>query len=152
MKKILFSLVILLGFGFSAQAQKACCSKKGDTASAKECASKKDETTKVASYYMEADKLAEADPAIQKRVCVDTGAVGYFHKSKCAASGKITFEEVEFNADKKAFTRVASASMEKVIEVEAAKVDAINKKSTETKKACCSDKSKAECKKKEGSK
>ncbi len=151
MKKILFSLVIFLGFGISAQAQKACC-KKGDSATAKECATKTDKTTKVASYYMEADKLAEADPAIQKRVCADTGAIGYFHKSKCEKSGKITFEEVEFNTDKKEFTRVASASMEKEIEVEAAKVDAINAKSTTAKKACCSDKSKAECKKKEGSK
>jgi len=144
MKKILFSLVILLGCGISAQAQKACC-KKGDTA-AKECKAKT-ETTKVASYYMEADKLAEADPAIQKRVCADTGAIGYFHKNKCEKSGKITFEEVEYDAEKKEFTRVASASMERTVEVDAAKVKELNATTTKKKcdkaSKCCASKKKA---------
>ena len=112
MKKLLFALSFFLFAGVAVQAQSKSCSK----SCAKTCASKKTEKTsetKVASAYMEADKIAASDDNIQRRECTVSGTVSYYQKSECAVSGKVTWEEVEFNSEKKAFTKVASASMEK---------------------------------------
>ena len=115
MKKFLFilSIVMMAGSYASAQSSKSCA-KKCTKAEKAACAKMKaDAETKVASAYMEADKIADADENIKKRVCSVSGSVSYFEKSQCATSGKVSWAEVKFDEDKKAFTRVASASMEK---------------------------------------
>ena len=109
MKKLLFTLSLMLFVGVAAQAQSKSCSK----VCAKTCESKQASKTKVASAYMEADKVAAADDNIQKRQCAVSGTVSYYQKSTCAVSGKVTWDEVEFDGEAKKFTRVASASLEK---------------------------------------
>ena len=109
MKKLLFTLSVLLFVGVAAQAQSKTCSK----TCAKACETAKASQTKVASAYMEADKIAAADENIQKRECAVSGTVSFYQKSTCETSGKVTWEEVEFDSDARKFTKVASASLEK---------------------------------------
>lgn len=113
---LLFSFVLVCSFTANAQAcnksasaGKACCAAK-KTASV----SGANEGTKVASVVMEADAaMTAAKGSITKRTCEISGASSYYQKSECSTSGKISWEEVQFDAEKKSFTKVASASMEK---------------------------------------
>ncbi|NNF34701.1 MAG: hypothetical protein HKN68_11355 [Saprospiraceae bacterium] len=110
MKKLLFALCLFMMAGVSVQAQcsKTCTKKATKTTSVSEKAD-----TKVAAAYMEADKIAEANENIERRECAVSGKVSYFEKATCATSGKISWEEVQYDTEKKSFTRVASAVMEK---------------------------------------
>lgn len=95
----------------SANSGKACCAAKK---SASVSSTTSPENTQVASYVMEADAAVDASNGnITKRTCEISGATSYYEKSVCAASGKISWEEVKYDSEKKSFTKVASASMEK---------------------------------------
>ena len=114
MQKLLFALCLFMMAGVSVQAQscaKKCAKSCTKTTSTTSVEVKAD--TKVAAAYMEADKIAETNENIERRQCAVSGKVAYFEKSQCDVSGKVTWEEVQFDAEKKSFTRVASASMEK---------------------------------------
>ena len=115
MKKLLFSLCLLMMVGVSVQAQS--CAKKCSKKKASTTASVDVETdTRVAAAYMEADKLAEASENIERRECAVSGKVSYFEKSQCATSGKVSWAEVHYDNKSKSFTRVAAASMERASE------------------------------------
>jgi hypothetical protein len=112
MKKFLFCLSFLtLGLvavnaqcvkdAVSAEPKKACCM-------AKSTAAASTTTTAVASTN-EADIAAEKDASIQKRQCLESGATTYFQKSVCSESGKVSWNEVKYNAESKTF--VASTVM-----------------------------------------
>lgn len=145
MKQLFFVFSFILVASFSANAQacnksasagKACCASK-KTASA---AASTD--TKVASVMMEADVAAKGNENITKRTCEISGTSAYYQKSVCATSGNISWDEVQYDANTKSFTKVASASMERT--EDGAKVET---------KACASKKEgKACCAKKEGAK
>lgn len=113
-KSILFSLFVFAGLALNAQCTKsatsACCANKKAQTSATTSAD-----TKVASYSLvaEAEAAAEKDNNIQKRVSEKDGTVAYFEKSVCEHSGSVSWNEVEYNASEKKFTRVASASVER---------------------------------------
>lgn len=133
----LFSFVLLASMSVNAQAcnksasaGKACCaSKKSASVSATE-------DTKVASALMEADAvIAASNGSITKRTCEMSGTTSYFEKSVCAVSGNVSWDEVQFDADKKVFTKVASASMEK--DENGNKVETKSCAGKSAGKACC---------------
>lgn len=149
MRKILFLFTFILATGLTANAQcsksasadKACCaSKKTAGADAKACSG-----SKVASASMEseAEMAAAANENIQKRVCETSGKVTYYEKSVCEHSGSVSWNEVEYNANEKKFTRVASAGMER---------NATTGEVKTTEKACCKKDGDKACCKKDGNK
>lgn len=149
---LLFSFVLVASFSANAQS----CSK---TAEGKACcASKKTANattgtdTKVASVVMEADAaIAASNGKYTKRSCEISGTTAYYEKAVCASSGKVSWNEVQYDADKKSFTQVASASMEK--DENGAKVETKACAGKADGKACCKkDGAKACSAKKEGTK
>ena len=145
MKQLFFVFSFILVASFSANAQacnksagsgKACCAAK-KTASATAASD-----TKVASVMMEADVAAKGNENITKRTCEISGTTAYYQKSVCATSGNISWEEVQYDANTKSFTKVASASMERTEDG----------KKVETKSCAGKSEGKACCAKKEGAK
>ncbi len=147
---LLFSFVLVASFSANAQAcSKAAGSGKACCASKKTAAVSKSDDTKVASVVMEADAaVAASNGSITKRTCEISGATSYYEKSVCATSGKVSWEEVKFDADKKAFTKVASASMEKDEAGNKVETKACAGKSEG--KGCCKKDGAKSCAKKEG--
>ena len=155
MKKILFVLTVFLMAGTAMNAQKKCsaaemaeCKKKGI-----KCVKATDATTKVASFVVEADALAEASTDIKREECAKSGKVAYYEKNTCAKSGKISWEEVQYCDKSKKFTKVASASMERESMTSEVSKVVDTKATVATKKAkskgCCASKSgKKSCSKK----
>lgn len=153
MKKILFALTVFLMAGTAMNAQKKCtaaemakCKKDGVKCVKTDATAATDATTatKVASFIVEADALAEATEDIKREECAKSGKVAYYEKSTCAKSGKVSWEEVQYNDESKKFTKVASASMEresmvgevsKTVDTAAPVAEA-----KATKKGCCSSK------------
>lgn len=145
MKQLFFVFSFILVASFSANAQacnksasagKSCCAAK-KTASA---AAAND--TKVASVMMEADVAAKGNENITKRTCEISGTTAYYQKSVCATSGNISWDEVQYDANTKSFTKVASASMERTEDG----------KKVETKSCAGKSEGKACCAKKDGAK
>ena len=141
MKQLFFVFSFLIVASFSANAQactkaagKSCCAAKKTAA-----ATSSDAGTKVASVVMEADIAAAADENISKRTCEVSGTASYFQKSTCPMSGTVTWEEVQYDANAKSFTKVASAVMEK--DENGAKVDKKACAGDKGGKACCAKKS-----------
>lgn len=138
MKNLLFLFSFILLASFSANAQ--CCSAKKTAA-----VSTSNDQTKVASVVLESDEVMKAsNGTITKRTCEISGAVSYYQKSTNA--GKTNWEEVQYDAEKKSFTKVASATMEK--DANGAKVEAKACAGQGEAKSCC----KSGAKKTEGSK
>jgi hypothetical protein len=136
--KQIFLLVsfVFLSVGLSAQCTKsaASCCKNKATSSAKACAG----DSKVASAYMEADAAMEASNGnITKRTCSTSGTASYYQKSVCSQSGNVSWEEVQYDASTKSFTKVASASMEKDAQGKVTETKSCSKSAG---KACCKDK------------
>lgn len=138
MKKLIFALSLFLFAGVAVNAQsKACCSKKEQAS----CCAKKASATKTASIdidFKAADELAAADENIERRECAVSGKIAYFQKSE--TDGEVAWEEVSYDAEKKSFTRVAAATMEK--DIETGKVMK-EKKCAPKGKSCCAKKGKA---------
>ena len=152
MKKFfLLAVVTFLYVGITSaqeckKSSKSCCMSKKTAA-----LNDGEQSTKVASALMEADALASADENIEKRVCAHSGKVSYYEKSVCAVSGQTTWNEVEYNTDAKKFSRVASASMEKVDDMP--KKACAGEAKAKDGKACCAKKEGGKsCTKKEGTK
>jgi hypothetical protein len=126
---LMFSFVLIGAFSVDAQS----CSKA--SAGKACCANKKAASTASVSANAEADLVAEADGNITKRTCEISGTTAYYQKSVCEKSGNVSWEEVQYDAASKKFTKVASASMEK---------DATTGEVKKETKACCKgDKSKS---------
>lgn len=149
MKKLL-SIMFLAVFAIASANAQSCCSKK--TADAKSCSAKStadakaSTDTKVAAMYLEADKIADADENIQKRVCSFSGTVSYYQKIENKEANTNEWVEVVFDDENKKFTRVASAYMIK----NADKVEDASNVDKTVKKACCAGSEKACCSKKSG--
>ena len=136
MKKVIFAFTLFFFAGVALNAQsKSCCAKKDQAASC----TKKASATKTASIdFKAADELAAADENIERRECAESGKISYFQKSEEA--GEVVWEEVSYDAEKKIFTRVAAASMEK--DPETGKMME-EKKCAKKGKSCCAKKGKA---------
>jgi hypothetical protein len=139
--------MILVMIAFAGVNAQSCCAKK--SADAKSCSAKATTDakasmdTKVASMYMEADKIADADDNIQKRVCAFSGSITYYQKIDNSEASTSEWVEVSFDKENKKFTRVASAIMVKDLD----KVDEAATEKADSKKACCTKSEKACCKK-----
>ena len=109
----MFSFLLVAAFSADAQS----CSKSASASKAC-CASKKTAavSTTDATVASLADVAMANDENITKRTCEISGASSYYQKSVCATSGTVSWEEVQFDAEAKQFTKVASASMEKDME------------------------------------
>ena len=135
-KNIMKSLVLMFSFlligALSVDAQSCSKASAGKAC----CASKKAAATTSFSASSEADLAAEADGNITKRTCEISGTTAYYQKNVCEKSGNVNWEEVQFDATTKKFTKVASATMEK----DATTGEVVKK---ETKACCKGDKSKS---------
>lgn len=133
---LLFSFILVASFSSNAQCTKSAAAGKACCAAKKTASVDAKADTKVASFVMEADAvMAAANGAITKRTCEISGATSYYEKAVCGTSGKISWNEVQFDADKKSFTRVAAASMEK--DANGNKVEAKACAGSSAGKACC---------------
>ncbi len=149
---LLFSFILVASFSSNAQCSKSASAGKACCASKKTATSDVKSDTKVASFVMEADAaMVAANGAITKRTCEISGATSYYEKAVCSNSGKISWNEVQFDADKNSFTRVAAASMEK--DANGNKVETKACAGSAAGKSCCKkDGAKACSSKKEGAK
>lgn len=138
MKKLLFSLVLLMGaFTFAnaqavemADAPKKSCSKSCSKTCAKTAAS--------------AAKLAAMDETIESKTCAKSGKLSYYKNSTCPVSGKMTSHEVKYSTASKTFVNVAPSDV-----ASAAKKVSMETSGTPVKKACSKKCSKT-CSKKKG--
>lgn len=162
MKKLVFTLMVVFfgAAGLMAQsAEKAKCSK--DKAAC--CASKKSASTASVSTEMNAKVLsmaksiADKDETITTRQCAESGTVGFYKKNVCSTSGKISYNEVQFDQATKTFVNTSptdvqnanQGTMIKVVNMEngttsEATVDAKETKKCASKagKKCCASKAK----------
>jgi len=136
MKKLLFvfSFFLMAGMTLTAQttAKKSCsksCAKTCTKSTAKASASTT-AGTQVASQMTEAEIAAEGIEDIKVKECSVSGSKSFYQKSVCAASGNVSWDQVEYCTKSKKFTKVAAASMERDVET-GEKVEA-----TAAKKSC----------------
>ena len=135
MKKILFVCALALIANVASAQTKACC-KKGAKKCSKTAAVESStddmtiDATQVASALAEAELLAENTPDIERKVCGKSGKVSFYQRSVNEDSGEVSYADVEYDAETKAF--VKSASME-ILEGEAT----IRSIDGEKGKACC---------------
>jgi hypothetical protein len=148
MKNLLLLVCFFLAGSMSLNAQaKKACKKSGKACCAKKAAAATTTAdTKVASASMTAEltpaeALAQSDENIQVRVNDESGEKSFYKKSQCEVSGKVSWDEVKYCDESKAFTKVASASMERDAEVSKADKSA----TTTAKKACCAKGDKKAC-------
>ncbi|MBK8518706.1 MAG: hypothetical protein IPL55_21195 [Saprospiraceae bacterium] len=146
---LLFSFLLICSFSMNAQgcgkadSGKACCASKKSAS-----VSSSDENTKVASVVMEAEEaLKSSNGSVTKRTCEVSGTTTYFQKSENTSNGKISWEEVQYDAANKSFTKVASARMEQ--DENGVKVETKACAGKGDAKACCKkDEAKGCCEKK----
>ena len=150
---LLCSFVLVASFSVNAQCSKSASSGKACCASKKTAAvGTSVSDTKVASVVMEADALiASSNGNFTKRTCEISGTTAYYEKAVCNNSGKVSWNEVQYDADKKSFTKVASASMEK--DENGNKVETKSCAGKSNGKSCCKKDGAKSCSaKKEGTK
>ncbi len=157
MKKILFLLLFVGVAGLTAQAQSCHGTKKASSetkAKAEATVVSQDQSPEVLAA---AEKAAEADENIEKRVCQKSGKVSFVRKSVCEKSGTVSYKSVVFDAEKGAFVDASKGSCS-AKEKAACSKKAADKKSCDKKgdkasccskgaksgKACCSKKAKAD--------
>ncbi len=148
MKQLLFLFSFVLLASFSANAQS--CSK--SAAAGKSCCmSKKAAATSsdsdVKSMASNTDIEAEAEAAmaaskgnIVKKTCQVSGTTKYYGKVKSLNTQEESWNEVQYDSDKKAFTEVASAYMEKDDAGNKVEVKACAGEKVGATKSCCANK------------
>jgi len=150
MKKILFSLSLLLSLTFGVQAQHACCSK---SAAAKGACEMKvaDASTPIPSEYQTAAaKIASLDASIEPRTNPVTGEVSYVRKETSAHSGEVSFVALNYDPNSSSFVNVSPTQV--AAEANNTQGCGSTAKTASTKsgcatgasgKSCCADKSKS---------
>ena len=156
MKKVILivAFAIFGAAGLMAQdAEVKKCSKKGTAA---KCCASKTAATATAATTIDADltqvmSASMKRQGVTKRQCPDTGAVSYYKSETCSQSGKISYNEVEFDSNSKQFVNKSpndignadGGKMYKVVNAEDASVKkAAGCSKTTTGKQCCSKKGK----------
>ncbi len=143
MKK-LFLLLLFVGLaGLTAQAQSCHGGKK---ASAEATTISQDQSPEVLAA---AEKAAEADKNIEKRVCEKSGKVSFVRKYTCEKSGKVSYKAVVFDAEKGAFIDAGPSSCSGAEKASCSEKAGDKKSCSKAEKASCSKKGgdKACCKK-----
>lgn len=108
MKRLLL-LTVLLGFAGLQAAQAQCPSSKAKAQTA---------NVQVCQKMSAAAKAASLDPAIERRVCAQSGQVAYVRKEVCQSSGTVSYAKVEYctrsqrfvNASPRAVSQAAAKS------------------------------------------
>ncbi len=114
MKKILFSIGLLLGLGLAVQAQHPDCAKacagKGDKAS---CQVKiaESQTPIPADYQTAAAKMASLDATIEPRTNPVTGEVTYVRKETSSQNGEVSFVALNFDPATSSFVNVSPSQV-----------------------------------------
>lgn len=142
-----FALFGTAGLMAQETAKKAC----SKTAATSCCAKKSASTTSTAmntKVLSAAESRAEADASITKRVCAESGSVSFYKEEKCATSGKISYKQVSFDAEKNEFVNkspndIGNANSGEMIKVTNMEEGADAKASV--KKACSKDSKAAGC-------
>lgn len=138
--------------GLMAQTETKKCTK---AESAKCCAKKASASTAISADNTQVLGVAMKRQNVTKRQCAETGAVSYFQKEVCEKSGKVSYNEVEFDAEQNQFVNkspndIGDANQGNVYKM--ANTEAANTADVKTKKACskkegvkcCASKKKAE--------
>ncbi len=133
MKKLLFSLVLLMGAFTFVNAQ---VSEVADAPKKKSCS----KVCTAKSTSMAAAKLAAMDESIEAKTCSKTGAVSYYRNSTCPVSGTTTAQEVKYCTTSKAFVNVAPSEVE-------TPVKKVSMEAAPAKKKACSKSCKKACSK-----
>lgn len=141
MKKLIFTLAVAMFATLSLSAQETA--KKCTKAEASKCCAKKtaQAESSVSADFSEAMAYSMKDQNVSKRECAETGAVSYFQKNVCETSGKISYQEVEFDTAKRQFVNkspndIGDANQADVIKV--VNMDKTADTSAKTTKASCS--------------
>lgn len=159
MKKLMFVLAFALfgTAGLMAQetAKKACSKTAASSCCAKKSASAATTSTAMNTKVLSAaESRAEADASITKRVCAESGTVSFYKEEKCEKSGKISYKQVSFDAEKNEFVNVSPNDIGNASNGEMIKVSDMEEGATpdNAKKKACSKDGKAAgcCSKKEG--
>lgn len=131
---LLFTLLLTAGM-LSVQAQ-SCADRHAEakSASVKSCHG---------SATAAAAKFAAQDENIIEKVCPVTGKVAYMEKITCTHSGKVTYADVEFDAEQAKFVRLASLEEGGQVPAHAKAAGCASKKAAccSNNKACCAHKS-----------
>lgn len=111
MKKIVFVLSMMIFGSMSLMAQEATKAKECTKGAAAKCCASKAKTASTASVDTKvlsaALSLAETDATITKRVCAESGSTAFYKKAVCETSGKISYNEVQYDEAKMQFVNVS---------------------------------------------
>jgi len=109
MKKVLFSLSLMLCLALTAQAQHAGCSKSCSDKSKSSCEVKvADAATPIPSEYQTAAaKVASLDATIEPRTNPVTGEVTYVRRETAAHNGEVSFVALNFDPTTSTFVNVS---------------------------------------------
>jgi hypothetical protein len=107
MKKILFSLSLLLSLTFGVQAQHACCSKSAAAKGACEMKVAEASIPIPSEYQTAAAKIASLDASIEPRTNPVTGEVTYVRKETVAHSGEVSFVALNYDPNTSSFVNVS---------------------------------------------
>jgi len=141
MKKILFSLSLLVFLAFGAQAQHACCSK--SAAGKSSCEAKVATTTPIpAEYQTAAAKVASLDATIESRTNPVTGEVTYVRKETASHNGEVSFVALNFDPATSTFVNVSPTQ---VAAKENTQGCGSSAKSASATKSCCAGSSTKTC-------
>jgi len=107
MKKILFSLSLLLSLSIGVQAQHACCSK--SAAAKSSCEVKVADASKPipSEYQTAAAKVASLDASIEPRTNPTTGEVSYVRKQTSSHNGEVSFVALNYDPNTSTFVNVS---------------------------------------------
>ncbi len=112
MKKVLFSLSLLLCLALGAQAQHAGCSKACTDKSKSSCEVKVATATPIPSEYQTAAaKVASLDATIVSRTNPETAEVTYYRKEAAAHSGEVSYVALNFDPATSTFVNVSPSQV-----------------------------------------
>lgn len=152
MKKVLFSLSLLVCLAFAAQAQHSGCSQSCTGKSKSSCEVKvADAATPIPSEYQTAAaKVASLDATIEPRTNPVTGEVTYVRRETSTHNGEVSFVALNFDPATSTFVNVSPtqvAAKENTQGCGASAKNASNSKMSccaagSSSKSCCADKAK----------
>jgi hypothetical protein len=114
MKKILFSLSLILCIAIGAQAQHMDCSKScADKGGKSSCEMKvaAASTPIPSEYQMAAAKIASLDPTIEPRTNTATGEVSYVRKATSPKNGEVSFVALNYDPATSTFVNISPTDM-----------------------------------------
>lgn len=152
MKKLILFLVFFAATSLTLEAQKNCSKADKAKCAAMCLKAKTAKSAAVKASLVEAIVVAESDNSIEKNVCSKSGLVSFSKKGICPHSGKVTFQEVEYDSENKSFVNVSPSDVYNSAEGKPAINASMESKSGTKVKACKSKASSKSCAGKKASK